>query len=377
MGIEELWEVLKEKQCGKTVPLSQLRNFIKVDKSARIAIDAYLLYYKYFCVEWRVSVEGGSFSIDRIFANTIRRIDEMCRKLNNNGLEHVFCLDGDRSVTKLATERRNSVKEVKIGEIAKIHYDCVKWCENNQLSPERNYLDVLKRYDFLREYWPNAPRWRRTTLLDDPIDPEANKNPIIAPPLDSEVFDILTEMSRLKGVLSKYPIVPRDMSLIIQDGLRQCGHRFLSIPTVSEGEKVASIAVKIGFCQAVLSTDSDLLPMGTRMIIKEIKDDIATIYSYPETLGKLQMTHEQLMSLSIMLGNDFNDGIPGMAKVKCLQEVMRPGFNIYDFDLSRGGCLNVNICIEAFTISEQECNLVEEEIIRLFSADRPLDQKSP
>jgi len=394
MGIEDLWEALKEKQCGKTVPLSQLRNLIKVDCASRLAIDAYLIYYKYFCVEWRVSAEGNSFSTDRVISNTIRRIDDMCKKLNNNGLEHVFCLDGEKSAIKLATERRGSIKDAKISEIAKIHYSCTKWCERNPLDAA-TYPDILRRYDFLRDYWPNSPRWRHMETLTSPTGPRTpleqpdtpaqaaassdnTDSPLgqtaVAPvanrnPTDNETdttFNISDEVSRLKKVLSKYPIIPRDMYRIIQVELQQRGHRFLSIPSIPEGEKLAATAVKIGFCQAVLSSDSDLLPMGTRMIIKEIKDDIATVFSYPETLAKLQMTHEQLMSYSIMLGNDFNEGIPGMAKVKCLQELMKPGFNIYDFDQSRGGCLNVNICLEAFTISRQECDLVEQEVTKLF-----------
>jgi 5'-3' exonuclease len=165
----------------------------------------------------------------------------------------------------------------------------------------------------------------------------------------------------MKKMLSKYPILTRNTRHSIRAELERKGHRFFSVPDISEGEKLCSVAVGLGLCQAVLSNDGDLIPMGTRCIIKEIKDGLATIFTYNDIIHKLKLSHEQLVSLCILLGNDFNDGIVGMGKVKCYNEVCTRGFNIYKFNRQLCGILRVSICIRALTISRDEYKLVQEE----------------
>jgi hypothetical protein len=342
MGINSLWEILNEHGCGEKISLANLYERVKVDQRCCIAVDAYIIFHKYFCTVWKLSVAGSSFSYDAVIADCVKKIDDMSKNLSRYGLEQLWCLDGQRNEEKLATGRREDKRDLKLLEIAEMHKECWMLCERD-LEETLSEQQMLSRYDFLREYWPE-----RNRVIDDS-------------------FTISRRIIELKGVLSRYPVITGDMRRTISRRLAALGHRFFSVPEISEGEKLCSIAVKLGLCQAVFSSDGDLIPMGTRCIIKEIKDGVASVFTYNDIISKLGLTYKQLINLCIMLGNDFNSGIEGMGKVKCLAEIRSPGFDIYNFDRSRCGILRVNICLEALTISKQEYELAEQEVEKCFS----------
>lgn len=348
MGINNLWEILRERGCTKECHISELRDMIKTDRCC-VAIDTYIVYHKYFSIAWKRGVDGGVFDHERVIMLTVSMIDKMSKNLRSNGLDLIWCTDGDRDRDKLATDRRSEKHRDKITEIAKFHQMCTLFCEQDSSS----YHDQaqLERYDFLREYWPEVP--------ETPASASSEATPRLFDP----DFNVASKFSEMKRELSKYPILSSESRRRLCDGLKALGHRFLRVPAISQGEKLCSIVVRMGLCQAVLSSDSDLIPMGTRCVIKEIKDDIATVYAYNDIITKLDFTHKQLVNLCIMLGNDYNDGIPGMGKVKCYKEVAEnPSFDIHEFDRSWCGILRTNICIKIFTISRHEYNLVQQEV---------------
>jgi hypothetical protein len=340
MGINGLWEILKQNGCGEEMTLAELRERVAVDGRCCFAADAYVAYYKYYCTVWKYSVEGN-FSVNDIITDCVKRLDDMSKNLKRQGIDLLWCVDGKHDKNKLATKRRGERRDVKTLEIAEIHRSCLHYCEMN---PESTLSEsrVLSQYNFLHEHWLTS-----TVEL-------------------GEDFDLHPMIADMKKDLAKYPIMFPGVRKAISTRLESLGHRFLSVPEISEGEKLCSIAVKTGLCQAVLSSDSDLIPMGTRYIVKEIKNGIATVFTYHDTITKLGITYEQLMSLSIMLGNDFNNGIDHMGKVKCFNEIMKPDFDIYKFDREHCGILLVNTCLSVFSISAQECKLVEDAITNNF-----------
>lgn len=341
MGVEQLWAILDEKKCGQCIPLNRLRNTIRTgNDKCRIAIDAKLVFHKYFSSYWRIVAESGHFSYERVYAECIKRIKDFCKSLTNEGIEQVWCLDGNRSDNKLATSRRILSKEPRLIEMAAIHKRCTQ-AVNSDDSTMDTEAHALMPYAFLKEYWPLCDE----STFDSPT--------------------VLDQIDTLKKMLAKYPVIPRNFAEVMERELSKEGCEFLHVPEISEGEKVCVYAVQSGYCQAVFTTDTDVLPMGVRYVVKEVKDGIARVYSHSQALRNLGMTHEQFLSLCILLGNDFNDGIEGMAKVKCLTEVMKEGFNIYDFDISRCGCLRVNTCIHAFSLNTKEFDAVCAAIERL------------
>jgi hypothetical protein len=299
-------------------------------------------------------VESGRFSYDRVYTECLKKIKEFCNLLSSNGMDQLWCLDGNRSDDKLATSRRVSAKEPKLNELATIHKRCSQLITSGSESTEDYSVEAraLLPYAFLKEYWPlceNESQSPTGSLESQSSGQEA----------------VMDQIDTFRKTLAKYPVIPKDFAEVMERELRKQGCEFLCVPEISEGEKLCVIAIQSGYCQAVFTTDSDVLPMGARYVIKEIKDGVARIYSYTQALHNLGMKHEQFLSLCIMLGNDFNDGIEGMAKTKCLVEVTKEDFNIYDFDLSRCGCLRTNTCINAFTISLKECELACAAIEKL------------
>jgi hypothetical protein len=336
MGINGLWDIVNEHGCGKMIQLSDLYDVVKVDGKCCIAIDAYVIFYKYFCPMWKHSVEGSSFNYETIITNCANKIDAMCANLTSNRIEFLWCLDGAHNNDKLATERRIDKRDSKVTEIAEMHQSCAALCEQDPTNTIAEQ-SVLARYDFLRKYWTDN-------------EPDMNIN------LSSKITD-------MKKTLSKYPVLTYNTRQAICLELKKRGHKFFSVPEISEGEKLCSIAVKMGLCQAALSNDSDLIPMGTRCIIKGIDGGMASVFTYNDIITKLKMTYTQLVSLCIMLGNDFNNGIVGMGKVKCSAEVRTSGFDIYEFDRSHCGILRTSVCIKAFTISRYEYDLVQRAVV--------------
>jgi hypothetical protein len=345
MGIEQLWVILDEKKCGQCISLNRLRSVIKIGTDrCRIAFDARLVFHKYFSSYWKIIVESGRFSYERIYSECIRKIKDFCKTLTNEGIDQLWCLDGNRTDDKLATSRRILAGEPRLIELATIHKRCTQAITSSDESLMDTEAHALLPYAFLKEYWP---------LCDKNAEEATTENPI------------LDQIDTLKKLLAKCPVIPRDFADVMERELTKQGCEFLHVPEISEGEKVCVYAVQSGYCQAVFTNDTDVLPMGVRYVVKEVKDGIARVYSYSQALRNLEMTHEQFLSLCILLGNDFNNGVEGMAKVKCLSAVMKEDFNLYDFDISRCGCLRVNACINAFSLNTREFEIVCAAIERL------------
>jgi len=113
----------------------------------------------------------------------------------------------------------------------------------------------------------------------------------------------------------------------------------LGIPVIQapgEGEAQASYLVREKKAYSVASQDYDCLLFGSPRLIQNLtlsrKRKIVSGYSivYPElielekTLNSLQINHEQLICLGILVGTDYNPrGIMGIGQKKALQIVQR------------------------------------------------------
>lgn len=71
-----------------------------------------------------------------------------------------------------------------------------------------------------------------------------------------------------------------------------------------------------GYCDYVMSRDSDSLVFGARGLIKDINltNHRAEIIMLDELLSKLSLTMEQFIDLCILIGSDYNQSIMGPAR---------------------------------------------------------------
>ena len=116
--------------------------------------------------------------------------------------------------------------------------------------------------------------------------------------------------------------------------LEAMGLPYVSAP--SEGEAQAAYLVKSGVAYAVASEDYDSLLFGAKILIKnlsisgrkKVPNKPVYIKVEPEkiildkVLASLELNHDQLIVLAILVGTDFNnEGIPGIGPKKALKLV--------------------------------------------------------
>ena len=76
-----------------------------------------------------------------------------------------------------------------------------------------------------------------------------------------------------------------------------------------------------GYCDYVMSRDSDSLVFGARGLIKDINlnTNYAEVISLADVLNELKLTMEQFVDLCVLIGSDYNRGI--MSPMKALRAV--------------------------------------------------------
>lgn len=99
-----------------------------------------------------------------------------------------------------------------------------------------------------------------------------------------------------------------------RDLLRGMGIPFINSPT--EGEAQCSQLVKMGVCDATISEDFDVILYGSNKMIQLNKltqrKIEANVYAQDDVCKQLKLTRYQLIDLSIIIGNDYFNGIPSI-----------------------------------------------------------------
>ena len=156
----------------------------------------------------------------------------------------------------------------------------------------------------------------------------------------------------------------------------------MGIPCIgapSEGEAQASSMCKDGLVYAVASQDYDTMLFGAPFVVRNLtfsgrrKLPGKNIYinvepelmDFRETLNQLGLNQKQLIWIGIMLGTDFNDGVPGVGpktalkiakEAKSLEDVKKIALDKYEyqFELDPGEVESLFLNPEAKKITEKE-----------------------
>lgn len=323
MGIKDLWPFINSKGCNHLVPTWNLRNIIKRE-SCRVAADAFHLCYKYYSSEWLKLAPLGCYDRDIVTRGAISRIVDLVGIFISNCMNIVMCVDGDKNPLKVVTGKRSSSRNDDYKKIVKLYQESKALLS----GPDDN---SLSQFAFLEDY---------TYVLTDDIVTSTNT--------------LHTNINKLKSMLNTTVFYPKGfidsiLNELVKRGIDVCG-----IPSISEGEKLCSILVSIGYCEAVYSGDSDSIVLGTRCVIRSINRDVAEVYFYEDILEKLKMSDHQFLGMCIGIGSDYSNGAAGMGIVKCEIEVRNKDFDIHQFNLKFCGEPRANTCIEAFRITDEE-----------------------
>ncbi|XP_037538102.1 probable flap endonuclease 1 homolog [Nematolebias whitei] len=100
--------------------------------------------------------------------------------------------------------------------------------------------------------------------------------------------------------------------------------KHLGVPVIqapADAEAMCARLVRDGTADAVASEDMDTLPFGANVLIRQLnakRDSEVVEYSLPKLLNNLQISHEELVDLCILLGCDYCDKIPGLGPKRAL-----------------------------------------------------------
>lgn len=346
MGIESgFWNKLKPFLLQYS--LKQIRSVIATDRpDPTVAIDAFLQFVQAYKACWAAKAKNGTItSFEPIVKNAIEKCLELDALFKHNGMRTIWCLDGDKSASKLATERRREKREGKRNMIFKYYCTIVAL----KTASAANDLSAFKRrYAIIEQNIPDD--FPREELSDLSMADMENK---LASEFKNEGF------------------FPPDLAGMITRGMKASSRSptFMCVPAISEGEKLASILTQTGAAQAVYSTDGDCVILGARFIIKEISAMVKDrpvgmyhLYSYARITRGLGMNHKQLLILAILLGNDFNTKVPGEGIVTCEKNAANENFDILSHNIKNLGCLNVGACLKEYSVSKFEFDSAVEAL---------------
>lgn len=117
---------------------------------------------------------------------------------------------------------------------------------------------------------------------------------------------------------------------------------YMGVPNMvapSEGEAQASMMSKLGIVDGVISQDYDCLMFGARRVFRNFTffgrrkvpgrnmyiNVVPEYIDLRENLEKLQITHEQLIQIGILVGTDFNSGIYKVGAKTALNLIRKHG----------------------------------------------------
>ena len=155
--------------------------------------------------------------------------------------------------------------------------------------------------------------------------------------------------------------MPDGMSEIFHRSLLANKCNCLKVDEISEAEKLCAMLCKAGVTDAVYSTDSDSIPLGTPVIIRKFENHEVEIYLNKEIREYLKLTQDRILDLSILLGGDFNERTDRRGPVRAMQLVTVPSFKIEDYEAKHGkDAVRVDICRKFLSVSDDDLKLIKD-----------------
>ena len=376
MGIgkkgNSLWAYINSSE--RVVKLSDIAGIIGNDSgNTRIAVDAAYVKEACFHVVWNMVTNLGNddnFNAEYIINKTKELIISKNNTLIKNGFKPIWCMDGDRSSYKTETEKRIRKNDANYRTLIETYMKAKILAEK---SPELK--SRLKKYEYIETAYN-----RYDDITEDIVRENMKSNN------DNSRFEehyvyigkYLLPITRIK---------PKSFDKMVykvfeeHDGFK---NSFIRIPSISEGEKLASILTQMGYCEGVYSTDSDCLIFGAKFIFFKKKysegksnpnyknsnqsDPWYSLYSYQEVIKNLAISPQDMINLAIRMGNDFNDRIPRDRFEKIYSDIKtyKDNYDMYDYNILHCGIYNPDICYSVFAISKEIKALIADEFKKMI-----------
>ena len=278
-----------------------------------------------------------------------------------NRMIPIWCMDGDKDKDKLATNKRMEKCETPLISVISSYMKAKKISKDGSESRKR-----IEKFKYIEEaYYTVSDKFTEDTIKIGERDTFEN--------CYNEICNFLPMVKiKCKGFDNIIYEVFNDE--IFRNSV-------IRIPSISEGEKLASILTQIGFCEAVHANDSDCVIFGAKNVffkkrtnknsnpmydndLPENKNDPwYSFYNYQDILKIMGLNPNEMIYLAIRMGTDFNDKVlydSFYDIVKEIKEKTNP--DIFDFNKAKCGRLNPDICIKVFSITSEIKQMVKDEV---------------
>lgn len=291
MGIHGMNEVLKRygvnfaKRSLQEQAAWLRRATQKKDKEVLLmAVDFAQLLFRYNSTATRAAIyrqtrqeliEGVPPEKDGIFRDVFGRFVQDVFSFLQVGLVPVFCLDHPKF--KLPQKRETLQKKLEAKE---------RDCETIRVLRERLSSDTRSQEAFER------------TFGEKKVDEEEKLRRCLTRQVDF--------------------LSPEHLDTILSF-LYVCGFQLLQAG--DEGERLAAKLCQEHRVDVVLTSDTDILPLGARFMLTNTMESngnerLYTLVSLEDVLEKMNTSYTGFIDLCILLGTDFNERIPGVGPVK-------------------------------------------------------------
>ena len=269
MGIKNLLVFLRQK-CPTAFETTHLENY----KFQKIAIDTPIFMYKF-----KVVNPYDYLSLFARFINTLRY----------NDIHPIFVFDGDDVPNeKLRTRQRRQQQRNSIrNKIKSIETDLLHYENTGEITPllSELYNNILKKSKKIQ-----------ISLLTNTF------NALI----------IRDEINRLKRQVPD--ITPGDVENV-KKLLEITGIPYITAS--GEAERMCATLKLNSKVDGIITEDSDVLAYGSSFISKIDTNEGACItIHYDRIIKDLQLNPDTFLDLCIMMGNDYNDNLPGIGSAK-------------------------------------------------------------
>lgn len=277
MGIDNLQKFF-DKNLSNDKCIQSINTKILEDKVVAIDISIYL--YQFLCAIKNNSVE--IYSIDGQIITHIHAILNKVFGLIKKKIKPIFVFDGKpptlkddilniRSKNKVVSENKK-IKLIKQSKLLKLELNIVP----------KSINDVKHQLKLFKEY--------------------------------KEILSSIKKMNKRTIGISKTQF--KECKQLLE---------LLGIPylnAIEEADPQCAELVKSNIAYAVASEDMDLLPFGTKHLLRKLSSkDICIIYDLDLILEDLEITYLQFIDICILLGCDYTCTIKGLGREKILKEI--------------------------------------------------------
>lgn len=376
MGIggnsESLWSLVKS--CEREVDISEIASIISTDsQQARIAVDFSVILMAAASATWTRMFkpndnEGWSSGLQRYSKMSDDKITESIKEIiyakNAQFLKYnllpIWCMEGDFNRNKLATGNRRAERQAKKEKILEIYCKLKSACEN--LTETRAHLENFR---FIEEH------------MGDYVYAEKGKI--------NNIGELFSELKKLLSSSNNGFLKSSILSNIRNYFQKDKSFKCFKVPEIAEAEKTAAILTNIGFCQGVMTTDSDALILGAKYVFfkkrKQSYDDDEednsmrySLYCYNEVASELKIQSVTcFLALAMILGNDFGERLCGMKTVQKNHPIIFTRCTdreitdyIYDLNLKNCGVMRPDVCLDMLGITENDKLIVRKKFLEVF-----------